>query len=198
MPSDTSIWTYTGKRVDPLAMRPADVDPADVAHALAATMRFGGHTVVPFSVAEHSLDVAARVADLGGTPVEQLWGLLHDAGETYLPDVVSPIKGRFYVEVPVGGGTTGLRSFAEVENRILDAVAERFGLPPEMPARVKQADAECCLNELEELLSAEGEPVVTDWGYQGALIMTSCQAEAAFLDELGRLLAEIEADGEAA
>lgn len=35
--------TYTGKKFDPLQMKPEDVDLVDIAHALSLLCRGGGH-----------------------------------------------------------------------------------------------------------------------------------------------------------
>lgn len=49
------ICTYTGRKFYPLDPRPEDVCIEDIAHALALVNRFGGHTRVPYSVAQHSV-----------------------------------------------------------------------------------------------------------------------------------------------
>jgi hypothetical protein len=64
----------------------------EIAHALAQINRFTGHARRPYSVAEHSLLVAAIAASEGATPIAQLAALLHDAHEAYAGDVASPIK----------------------------------------------------------------------------------------------------------
>lgn len=91
MPNE--ILTYTGKLVDPFNMRAEDIDIEDIAHALAHTCRFNGHTRRFYSVAEHSLYVYAA-CEMESIQTK-LYALLHDAGEAYLPDIPSPIKHRF-------------------------------------------------------------------------------------------------------
>ena len=44
------------------------------------------------SVAEHSVNVADRVADLGGDEHMQFCGLMHDAHEAYISDFIQPMK----------------------------------------------------------------------------------------------------------
>ncbi len=132
--ADNFIQTYTGKRVDPMHMRPDDVCIADIAHALALTNRFTGHTTSPYSVAQHS----CLVADLCPRPWK-LWGLLHDAPEAYLADISRPVK-------------IGLRSIVgnaldDIDSSIMNAVCKKFGLSKEEPPAVKKADDDAIANE---------------------------------------------------
>ncbi|RPJ39912.1 MAG: phosphohydrolase [Planctomycetaceae bacterium] len=110
---DRTIMTYTGKIVHPLAITAADIDIHDIAHALAMKCRYTGHCQRFYSVAQHCVLMARWDKMPGPAP----WRLMHDASEAYLPDIASPIKGRFPI-------------MREAEARIQAAVAERFGLPP--------------------------------------------------------------------
>lgn len=86
------MLTFSGRDYLPTQMVPADVHIEDVAHALSLICRFGGHTKVHYSVAQHSL-LVARILEEQGAPVEaQLAGLLHDAHEAYIGDIPTPIK----------------------------------------------------------------------------------------------------------
>ena len=85
------IMTYTGRRFFPLAPRAEDVCIEDIAHALALTNRFNGHTRVPYSVAQHSVLVSCALGNEHG-PAAGLVGLLHDASEAYLCDIPRPVK----------------------------------------------------------------------------------------------------------
>jgi len=124
------MQTYTGRQFDPLGISEGNVAIEDIAHALALTNRYGGHTRYPYSVAQHSLWVARTL------PLElQLWGLLHDAAEAYLGDVISPIKHQ-------------LLPFVAIEERAMQVIAAKFGLPWREPVAVRLADlavgaAEC-------------------------------------------------------
>jgi uncharacterized protein len=116
------IQTYTGRRFYPLDPSPHDIDIEDIAHALSMKCRYAGHTDVFYSVAEHSVHVSDLVA-----PQNRLWGLLHDASEAYSADIPSPIKSAF-------------PEWKAMEDRIMRAVCERFGLSPEEPPQVKRFD----------------------------------------------------------
>lgn len=90
--SSCHMLTFSGRDYLPTQMVPADVHIEDVAHALSLICRFGGHTKVHYSVAQHSL-LVARILEDRGAPVEaQLAGLLHDAHEAYIGDVPTPVK----------------------------------------------------------------------------------------------------------
>lgn len=134
------IQTFTGKRFDPLAPNPADLDVVDIAHALSLLCRFNGHCRVFYSVAEHCLRVARIL------PAElALWGLLHDAAEAYLSDVPRPIK----AELP---------AFGQIEDRLLERIARHFGLIWPMPEAVAQADTRLLATEARDLMSEPPEP----------------------------------------
>lgn len=83
-----NIITFSGKQIDiTKGPTPEQVDINDIAHALAHTCRFGGHTKKFYSVAEHSIYVA-----LHGTMLWRVYYLLHDAHEYLYQDIVSPLK----------------------------------------------------------------------------------------------------------
>ena len=81
------LITYTGRMFDPLEPTEADICIMDIAHALANTCRFNGHCSEFYSVAQHSFLVSKALP-----AKEALWGLLHDAAEAYIGDIIRPIK----------------------------------------------------------------------------------------------------------
>lgn len=96
-----SICTFSGTLVNPL--EPEVVSIHDIAHALSMICRYGGHSPVHYSVAQHSLIVmhrAMRVAALRAPNATAeflayewlLPALLHDAHEAYIGDIVTPAK----------------------------------------------------------------------------------------------------------
>lgn len=86
------IQTYSGRRFWPLDPRAEEVCIEDIAHALALQCRFAGHCRVHYSIAEHSVRVAARLKSLGLPRQLVLAALLHDASEAYLVDIPRPLK----------------------------------------------------------------------------------------------------------
>jgi len=143
-PVDEWIQTYTGRAFWPLAPRPEDIDLADIAHALALKCRFTGHVREHYSVAEHSVHVSRLVP-----PEDAFWGLLHDASEAYLPDVARPVKPRMI-------------GFRRIEDRVMRAIAKRFGLRWPMPASVHKADLVALRTERRDLMAEPPMPWKTD------------------------------------
>lgn len=83
------IWlgTSSGIWVDLSDPKTSDIDIEDIAWSLSNIMRFNGHLSTQISVARHSLEVSRLVP-----PELALAALLHDAHETYVGDVVRPVK----------------------------------------------------------------------------------------------------------
>ena len=115
--------------MNPLDASPEDIDPEDIAGALANICRFGGHSRFFYSVAQHSVIVCDLLEERGATTEELLAALLHDAAEAYLGDLPHPIKHRSELGA----------SFREAEHRLEAVIVERFGLP-DASARVKPLD----------------------------------------------------------
>jgi 5'-deoxynucleotidase YfbR-like HD superfamily hydrolase len=82
------MFTFTGRFVNPLNVRPEDVRLRDIAHHLSIINRFNGATKRPIPVAQHAVYVS-RLLD--GTGFE--WdGLHHDDGEAYVGDMTKWLK----------------------------------------------------------------------------------------------------------
>lgn len=175
----TWILTRTSVRFDLLNPTPDKVRPEDIAYALARICRFNGHTRCHYSVAEHSIRVAALV------PVEhQLAALLHDAPEAYIGDVSSPLKAL-------------LPEYRAIEQRIWSAICERFGIPTELPQCVKQADLTMLATERRDLMPYHSDAwpcldgIEPDEAEIGA--MEVINARSAFLTSLYDLMGRREA-----
>jgi len=134
------IKTYTGRFIQPLALKPDDIDILDIAHALSRICRFGGHCNGVLNVAAHSVRVLNRfmTASPTATAQEKLTALLHDASEAYLGDIPRPLKIH-----------PQFAFYREAEMRAEAVIAKRFGLLYPMPATVKQADDAELSNELD-------------------------------------------------
>jgi len=142
------IQTFTGRKFYPLAPHEDDVDILDIAHALALKCRYSGHCREFFSVAQHSVMVSLMVPYSDSA----LWGLLHDAGEAYLPDVARPIK--------------GYTNIGPMETRVMLAVANKFQLPQKPPC-VASADLCCLERERRQLMPNPPEEWATARWWDG-------------------------------
>lgn len=168
------IHTHTGRTVDVGNLREEDVNPVDIAHALACINRYQGHAPHPYSVAQHSV-LAAMVA-----PREhRLEALLHDAHEAYVGDVPRPLK-RI------------LPDYQALEARVAATVRRRFGLPEVLSQEVEEVDTRLLVTEAREFgmswwetLGVEPFPAwqinLRPWPW--------AEAKAAFLDVLGKVRA---------
>ena len=128
------FMTVSGRRIDVLDVKPADVDIEDAAHHLAWTCRYGGAVKQWYNNAQHSVLVSQILSQwtdvMPAESYQRIWcpmgGQLHDVGETYTGDLTNPMKRalRFAAEL------YGMQSpFDVIEDRIQAAVEEAFGLP---------------------------------------------------------------------
>ena len=139
------IHTYTGIAFDLRDPKPEMVCLEDIVHSLSLMNRFNGAALFPYSVAQHSLHVAELLS-----PVLRLDGLLHDAAEAYIGDMVSPLK-------------QVLPEYKAVEARISAVVAEVFGLIQPEPPEVKGADLAVLAAEREQVLRPSYGPWFKDF-----------------------------------
>jgi len=129
------MQTYTGRQFFPLDPRPEEVHIEDIAHHLSQRTRYGGAALEFYSVGQHSVEVS-HACD------EPLWGLLHDAAEAYVGDMIRPIK-----------HTPEMAAFRRIEKRVQAAVCIRYGLAIEEPRSVKEADGILLATERRDLLA---------------------------------------------
>ena len=124
------IRTYTGRHVDPFVMTTRDVHHRDIAHALSHACRFGGHSEGHLSVARHSIHVMQWLERHEATVQECLAGLLHDAAEAYIGDMVRPLKHRDEFQL-----------YRALDDRVTAIILKHFHLPfTELPTIVHEAD----------------------------------------------------------
>ena len=118
------IATYEGHRLDLLHPDPSKITIEGIARGLSRECRFHNQTLMVYSVAQHSIEVAMLCQGREA----QLWGLLHDAGEAYYRDLASLLKHE------LGG------FWKAMEHAWLLMLATKFSLPLPIPKEVKQAD----------------------------------------------------------
>jgi hypothetical protein len=123
------LQTVSGRWVNPFDPEPGQLDAGDIARALANQCRFGGHSRVFYSVAQHSVIVSELVEERGGDVEDCFAALMHDATEAYLGDMPHPLKHRS----PLGA------AFREAEGHLEEALRERFAIRSDVP-QIKPVD----------------------------------------------------------
>lgn len=136
------IETQSGRYVNVLRPSPETITADDLAHALSMQCRFNGHIRVFYSVAEHCVRVAGHLP-----PNLRIHGILHDAAEAYLGDIVTPVKRLLF-------------GYKRLEERMLRAIYARFEVA--YPTRgelrlIKRADLLALREEAGELLPSRGQ-----------------------------------------
>lgn len=142
---------YSGLVVDFDDPQPDTIDMDDIAQVLSRICRFGGRTVVPYSVAAHAVLVADIAMEATTDRLLALAALHHDDHEAYIGDIVTPLKEQ-------------LRGAAEpVAHRLDAAIAAHLGIDAEVfkDPVVKKADFEALWLERDALLPNATEDV---WG----------------------------------
>ena len=158
-PRERGAWmqTFTGRAFFLQTPSPHDIDIRDIAQSLAQLCRFFGHCNAFYSVAQHSVivseiavDVCPAVESGDVDPKEvALAGLLHDAPEAYVGDIIAPLK-------------LLLPDYGSIERRVSDAVAARFAIRSYWPANplhavimdaVKLADRIAVATERRDLMA---------------------------------------------
>ena len=127
-----TIETSTGRDVDILNITPDMVCLEDVASSLSKICRYNGHVPSFYSVAEHSVRVAAWIESQGYNNEVVLTGLLHDAAEAYVGDMMRPLK-----KVPAMAEV-----FVPIENSVHRVVHSKLGGVYPHPDIVHVADRE--------------------------------------------------------
>lgn len=132
------IETFTGKHFHFLNPDYEQIDIRDIAHSLAFTCRYTGHSRRFYSVAEHSILVSYLASD-------PLAGLLHDASEAYITDIASPIKPH-------------LMNYKELEDKIMGKIAKKYGFQYPLDPDIKDCDSTQLKTEAKHLLRSGGYP----------------------------------------
>lgn len=116
------VETVSGRRVSLVEPDPESISIEDIAHHLSKLCRFAGASRTFYSVAEHAVRVSKAfdvAPDCVLSKPRKIWGLLHDAHEAYLGDIIRPVK-----QLP------GVREAIEGAAKALDdAIWQRLVLP---------------------------------------------------------------------
>lgn len=140
----TEYWltTHSGKKFVLTDLDIDQIDIEDIAHSLSTMYRFNGHTKYPYSVAQHCIAVAKMIATKHSLLPSKyaLTGLLHDAAEAYIGDIIYPVK--------------ALNPILQMqEDAILQLIMEKFGGIFPLPQCIKAIDDRMGITEQQQLLS---------------------------------------------
>ena len=141
----STMNTYSGRKFPPMEISAENIYLEDIAHALSLLCRGGGHIKYFYSVGQHSINCANEAKARGWSDRLVLACLLHDASEAYISDIIRPVK-------------VHLSNYLEIENMMMQAVLERFGLgdlTEEENRMWKQIDDEILDNELKVMMPGE-------------------------------------------
>jgi hypothetical protein len=122
------MQTYTGKLIDPLAVKPSDVTLEDYMRSLTMTCRFRGHVEKFYSVLNHCLNMAQWFYDQERYR-EAKYAAFHEGDEMFFGDIITPIKYLDEFE--------GVRELIKDSQR---AVYKHFKLYGSTPKSVKELD----------------------------------------------------------
>lgn len=91
MPTDNWIQTYKGRVWSFQNSKVSCIHTMDIAASISKLCRWNGHTLVFYSVAEHSVRMGDELKRRGHSPLIQLLAYLHDAHEAYISDISRPL-----------------------------------------------------------------------------------------------------------
>ena len=141
----TWMQTFSGRKFSLLNPTPGDVDIEDIAHALSNICRFNGHVMSFYSVAQHSVIVSQFV-----DPENALWGLLHDAHEAYVGDVIAPMKAADKLR-----SMWPISSRVWIEEGVQAVVREKFDLSFPPPENIKVVDLLALATESRDVMGGQ-------------------------------------------
>jgi uncharacterized protein len=135
------VQTYTGKAFSLTDIKVEQIDILDIAHSLSNQCRYNGHCQRFYSVAEHCIEMSWM------DKIDPLVGLLHDAAEAYVGDIVSPLK-----RILKGGFQPS--SLKLIEDSLNRKIEKKFGLPWNIidSNQVNYADRILCATEKRDIL----------------------------------------------
>ena len=113
----------------------------DIAHGLSYQCRFNGQLPQFYSVAQHCVHVAEFLEHQNCNNSTCLKGLLHDAHEAYLGDIVTPLKAL-------------LPDYAKIEHKLDAVIFEKAGIPnisDYAAKKISEADKRMLSTEIRDL-----------------------------------------------
>lgn len=161
------MQTVSGIQFWPLDPRPDEVLIEDIAHALGMQCRYGGHSSIHYSVAQHSVLLSEWVLEQGYGAEVAFQALMHDATEAYCCDIPRPLKKH-------------MAGYDEIEERLRLCICKKFGMSPNWHPIVHDADNRILFDERDQLMTEppaqwdfEAEPLgiyIVQWSPESATV----------------------------
>lgn len=154
-----SLVTHKGIEFDYINPTKEMIDVDDIIHSLININRFIGHSSRAYSVGEHTFYCFMMAQMLGYTTREKLLVLIHDFTEAYVGDCPTPLKKL-------------LPEFALIEEKVENAICERFGIEPpteEEFKKIKAIDMTMLVVEMRDLTEHSWENFVNEQVIAGML-----------------------------
>lgn len=107
--TQSSILLISGKYLDILDPQPESIEIEDIARGLSRQARFGGHSNVMYTVAQHSIECSLLVSNK-----YKIQALLHDASEAYIGDIPTPFKNH-------------LPDYLNIEFNLMKVIGKKYG-----------------------------------------------------------------------
>lgn len=116
----------------------------DIAHALSLLCRGNGHIKYFYSEAQHSLNCAKEAQSRGYSKHVVLSCLFHDASETYMSDLITPIKKQ-------------MKEYQIIEDKLLETIFQAFHIQLKDEEKIiwKEMDHLLLEAELKEMMPLE-------------------------------------------
>ena len=156
----TSEYLTFNREIDITTPEAVVPEMEDVFRALPKINRFNGQTIVPYSVAQHSImctNAAEKIHDCH-EPHRLMAILLHDAGEAYVGDIVR------FVKQTIG------KNLLDIEDHFFFALLVRIGLTPEELEDLQQENFKELLNEIDNRMGATEADVLRSTDQIGAVL----------------------------
>jgi uncharacterized protein len=174
--------THSGAMLDLSQPEEIVFSVADIAHHLARVCRYGGAVDEFYSVASHCVYICRELRSRGYPADVQAAGLLHDAAEAFIGDMVSGLK-RMMPE------------FRALERRYAATIEQQFGVHFDGNPTIKDADLRARLAEVRDLFHEVPYPREQLLGGEGlrrpyetwCVVQTPDEAEWDYMAEARRL-----------
>jgi hypothetical protein len=157
------VETYSGIKFDLVSPDSSMIDLDDIAWSLSRQSRYNGHSILPitYTVADHSLWVADYLYALTSNPIIALHGLMHDAHEAYVGDIVTPVKSLPDIK----------QTILILEFKVQKAINDALNLSLKYLKEIKKADAMALTTEIKVMMDSAG----VDWPNLEPLDITARQ-----------------------